>query len=472
MNPQPIRRRGVPSRGTTLPTGRAVPVSPSSAAPASAATRDEPLFAGLEWSLSYAAFLVYVFVITTYTVSVATIAMSVALLALPFEPRPLRLPPFAICAAAMLGWAFVGWGSTEYPAVVWDAVIEFAKVCAVILVAVNVLTSRARLRFFLLAYLGFFAFYPVRGALFNYFLYGGDAGRAVWSYVYANPNDLAGMCLLFVALSAGVLVSERTKWIRACALAGVIVLPLLIILTQSRGAFVALLAFAAIAFKSQWRRGRTLLIAGAAVAAVLIAAPDSVWNRLGTIKQIGTEDERAVARDANLSSTEQRLEIWKVARAIIAENPVTGVGLGAYPEAHYTYSQRPMFDPIALGHRDTHSTYLKIAAEMGIPGLMLFLLVVAMPLIAAERVRRRLKTTQPARALQLHFLVLGVIGYFVAGIWGSYGALVPTYLYLCIVHATATAMQQHALQLRGAPVRARLRRGSVTPATLARDTVR
>lgn len=432
--------------------------------------RGAPLLAGLEWSPSFIAFLVYVFVITTYRVAVGTVAMSVALLTLPLEPRSLRLPPFVVCLAALLGWALVGWSSTEYPTLVWASIVDFSKVCAVVFVAVNVLSTRARLRMFLLAYLAFFAFYPVRGALFNYFLYGGTmGGRAVWNYMYANPNDLAGMCLLFVALAAGVLVAERTRWIRLCALAGVIVLPFLIVLTQSRGAFVALLAFGAITLKDQWRRGRTVLLAVAAVAIVLVAAPDSVWQRIGTLKQVASRDDTAKVADEG--SAEQRLEIWKVARAIIAEHPSTGVGLGAYSEAHYVYAQRPTFNPTARGKRDTHSTYLNILAELGIPGLVLFVLIVALPLVKAEQVRRQIKDTHPARALQLRYMVLGMIGYLVAGIWGSYGALVPTYLYLSLVFVAATVMQERDLARRhGVPVR----RGTVRPVgvPLRRGTVR
>jgi len=458
----PIRRRRI---------ARGAPTPAAGSAPAAAVERPVPLMAGLEWSPAFVAFIVYVFVITTYRVSVGTAAMSVALLTLPLEPRPLRFPPVVMAAAAMLGWAFVGLGSTEYPTIVWDRLIEFAKIVAVMLVALNVLTTRARLRFFLLIYLGFFAFYPVRGALFNYFLYGGTmGGRAVWNYIYANPNDLAGMCLLFVAMAAGALVTERTRWVRLCALAGIVVLPLLIILTQSRGAFVALLAFAAITLRAQWRRGRTLLLAGAAVITVLVAAPDSVWRRIGTLRDVGTEDARAVASDESRASTEQRLEIWKVARAMIAEHPLTGVGLGAYPEVHAQMALRPVFKRTAQGHRDTHSTYLNILAEMGVPGLILFSLVVALPLLGAERARRRLKATHPTRALQLQYLALGMIGYLVAGIWGSYGALVLTYLYLCIVHASVAV-----LTAPEAPVRQVIRRGqrAVAPAaTLARGRVR
>ena len=447
------------------------------AVPAGQAERGAPLLAGLEWSPSFVAFLVYVFVITTYRVPVGTAAMSVALLALPLEPRTLRLPPFVLCLAALLGWAFIGWSTSEYPTLVWDHLVDFSKIVAVVFVAVNVLTTRARLRFFLLAYLAFFAFYPVRGALFNYFLYGGTmGGRAVWNYSYSNPNDLAGMCLLFVALAAGALVTERTRWIRLGALAGVIVLPFLIVLTQSRGAFVALLAFGAIALKDQWRRGRMLLLTAAAIVAVLVAAPDSVWRRLGTLKEVARQDERVQVGDEG--SAEQRLEIWKVARAMIADQPMTGVGLGAYPEAHYIYAQRPEFNPTARGKRDTHSTYLNILAEMGLPGLILFGLVVALPLMKAEQVRRRIKATHPARAQQLRYFVLGMIGYLVAGIWGSYGALVPTYLYLSLVFVAALVLQERELPLRrslrlGSRGRARSAATATATATpIVRRTVR
>ena len=448
MTAPPIRRRGMIARSTAR------------------AARDggwslRSAFAGLHWSPSFAAFLLYVFVITTYRLNLGTLAMSVALIALPLERTSLRLPPLALMALAFLGWGFVGWGSSDYPTIVWDRLIEFAKICGVVLVAVNVLTTRPRLRLFLLAYLAYFAFYPVRGAFFNYFLYNGTmAGRAVWNYAYANPNDLAGVCLLFVALAAGVLVSERARWIRFAALAGIVLLPFLIILTQSRGAFVALLAFALIALKGQWRRGRILLLAAGVGAVVYFAAPDEVWERLGTIQKVATQ-EGGAATVADEGSAEQRLEIWKVARAIIADHPVTGVGLGAYAEEHYHYALKPIFNPTAQGKRDTHSTYLKIFAETGVIGLVVFLGLVGYTLYDAERTRRRRQAADPAGSKQLFYMELGMIGYLVAGIWGSYGELVPTYLFLSLIYAATRILKMQGVAA-GQPVPVRgVRRGVV-----------
>jgi probable O-glycosylation ligase (exosortase A-associated) len=423
-------------RGRVFPT----PSVPSAAHPGT--PPDLPLLAGLEWTPSYAAFLLYIFNIVSYRLPVGTgtFAMTVALLALPLEHRPLRLPPVVYWTIALLGWAFTGWTTTLYPDLVWEHLVEFAKIVGVVLVAVNVLTTRARLRFFLLVFLGFFAFYPIRGTLIGYFAYGGGpGGRAGWNYVYENPNDLAGMCLLVLSLALGMLVLDRRRWIRACSLAGAVILPLIILLTQSRGAFVGLLALGAFALRGQWRRAKMIIWIGIAAIALAFATPDSVWKRLGTLRDVTDEESAAQASDEG--SARQRLEIWKVASTIAMENPITGVGMGAYPKAHYITSQRPTFDPIALGARDTHSTYFNLLAETGFPGLLLFLSVIGLTVLDAERTRRRAKANQPRGASQLFYMELGLLGFLVAGVWGSYGQLVLTYLHVALIYATTQVLK-------------------------------
>jgi probable O-glycosylation ligase (exosortase A-associated) len=429
--------------------------------------RDRPLFAGIEWTPAYVAFLIYIFTIITYRApaGTGTVTMAAALLTLPLEKRPLRLPSVVYWTIAFLGWAFVGWTTTSYPDIVWDRLIEFSKIVGVMFVAVNVLTTRARLRFFLLAFLGYFALYPVRGALITYFSYGGGVGgRAAWNYAYENPNDLAGMCLLVFSLSVGMLVTDRRLWIRACALAGAVVLPLVILLTQSRGAFIALLAVGAVVLKGHWRQGKMLLWGGLAVVFLAFIAPDSVWQRLGTIRDVTNEENAAQANDEG--SARQRLEIWKVATTIFVENPVTGVGLGAYGKEHYITAQRPVFNPTAQGARDTHSTYLNLLAETGLPGLLFFLAVVGTTVLQAERTRRRAAKKRPAESRQLLYLELGLFGYLVAGIWGSYGQLVLTYLYIALIYATAQLLEEELAPL-AAPVRRRDPRvRALTPAAV------
>jgi O-antigen ligase len=237
-------------------------------------------------------------------------------------------------------------------------------------------------------------------------------------------------------MSAGVLVTARNRWVRYGAIAGVVTLPFVILLTQSRGAFIALLAFALPILHVQKRRkGTILLLIGALGIITLVAAPGSVWDRLSTLSDVTSAQSAAKANDEG--SARQRIEIWRVAGAIVREHPILGVGLGAYPEAHYVYAQRPEFDPTALGRRDTHSTYLRLLAQTGVVGFLLFFLMLATIVRDAERTRRRARHELPKRASELFYLELGLLAYFVAGIWGSYEMMALTYLYLGLIYTAA-----------------------------------
>ncbi|HEY2067199.1 MAG TPA: hypothetical protein VGG84_14695, partial [Gemmatimonadaceae bacterium] len=130
MSAVPIQRRmAVPARTRATP----------------ARSDDAGLFAGIAWTPAYLAFIVYVFAITTYRVPVGTgtAAMSVALITLPMERRPWRFPATLAWTVALLGWALFGWTTSNYQDAVWDRIVEFSKIVGVVLVAVNVLNSRA-----------------------------------------------------------------------------------------------------------------------------------------------------------------------------------------------------------------------------------------------------------------------------------------------------------------------------------------
>jgi hypothetical protein len=59
----------------------------------------------------------------------------------------------------------------------------------------------------------------------------------------------------------------------------------------------------------------------------------------------------------------------------------------------------------------------------------------------------------------MFYMEVGLLGYFVAGIWGSYSMMVLTYLYVAVLYASSQVLKTElpALQAtgRGAPVTAR-----------------
>lgn len=422
---------------------------------------------GVEWSISYVAFIAYIIAITTYRIPIGTEAMGLALVALPLEKRGLRFPKVAVLTCTLVAWSFLGWTTTDYPEVVFDTITEFAKVCAVILVAVNVLTTRNRLRAFIVIFMISYMIYPVRGSLIGWATGGNTIdGRAIWNVTYSNPNDLAGLTILQLACCLGMLEVEKSWWVKVLGWSGAILLPLVVILTQSRGAFIALVAILLIGGRKVFRSPRKLLMLALLGVFVVIVAPDKVWKRFSSVQDAVDVESINVTADEASSSTVQRLEIWKVARTMIAENLISGVGMGGYSSAHYIYAQRPNFLPLAMGRRDTHSTYLNMFAETGVVGFGIFCAILIVSLKAGHSARKRVGSIGGPQAMQVFYLELGLYGYLVAGIWGSYGKLIPTYVHLALICVAANLLQEEYDQARGGVARP-VRRGMRVPAGAA-----
>lgn len=372
----------------------------------------------IRWTLIYVGFMGYIFATVTYRLPIANVAMAAALVGLAFQPRKFRFPPLIALFGLYLLWSAFGYLSTDYPAVVQERLIEYGKLWLIVLVAVNALRSRAQVRFFLVFFLVCFITHPARGAIVNYFAGYTVWGRALWNHIYGNPNDLAALALFPLSIAAGLMVSDRNRWVRWGAIASAAVLPVLVLMTQSRGGFLALALFASLALLGQRRKLRALAVVSVFAAAAVMVSPGGVWDRVGGIAGITSEEGRVEA-DAEGSAT-QRYEIWEVAVAIIGDHGFTGVGLGAYRHAHARYAAELPHIRTARGRRDTHSTYLNVLAESGYPGFLLFFGMIGAVMWRAEKVRRRAARRMPGRAAQIWYLEAGLLAYLAAGIFGSF----------------------------------------------------
>ena len=439
----PIRRRGIRGAVGLGEGGAGVRAALDRA---SVYAKSPFTFTGM--SPAFISFFCYIFVIFTFRIPIGTQTMVIALVTLPMERTKLRLPSVTLWTFAMVGWAFFGYGKTLYPDQVFLVLTEFAKVSLVMFVAVNLITSEARLRMLLAGMMLFFAAYPIRGTLLNYIFGVTTGGRVAWNGTFSNPNDLAGFCVLQMGVALAVLEVERAKWLRWMATACAFLLPLIVVLTASRGAFIALIAFLLVSLKRNWAAVKSKLWVVILLAMVIVyVGSDKIFSRLATIDD-AVAGEASVAQDRGSSA--QRLEIWKVARGVIAENWLTGVGIGAYGEAHYVMVQRPGFSLTALGKRDTHSTYLNIFAELGVVGFVSFLLIFLLTMNRARLARKRAGLTSPILRTQLIWLEIGLYGFLVAGIWGTYGRMVALYVHVAIVWCTAGLLDEETAALRRA----------------------
>jgi probable O-glycosylation ligase (exosortase A-associated) len=393
---------------------------------------------GVSWSLTYVAFLWYMAVITTYHLPGASIAMIAALIGLAVEREPRRFPVLLAWFGGFIVWAAVAYPLTRFPEHVQERVTLLAKLWLIVLVAANVLRTRSQIRFFIIFFLACYALYPMRGAFVNYF--GGYSllGRAVWNFIYVNPNDLAALTLLQLSMAVGLLATERrTSWVWIAALAGVVLLPLLVLMTQSRGGVIALGVFAILLLITRRRRPLVLIATAVLVTGLALFAPAGVWTRMsGLFRATSTTTLQEVDPEG---SAKARFGIWSVAVKIIRDQPVLGVGAGAYGLAHASYARDEEFDRAVKGQRDTHSTVLNVLAETGAPGLMLFLGLLLTTVWKAERIRRACRAMLPRESMQLLCLEFGLVAFLVAGIFGSFAYLAFLYVHLALIWAVAEA---------------------------------
>jgi O-antigen ligase len=409
----------------------------------------DALWRGVQWSPTYVAFLWYIAVITTYRLPGAAVAMAVALLTMFAGRHRLRFPTFLAWLAAFLAWAAVAYPVTRFPEAVQERLTDFAKVWLIVLVAANALRTRREIRFFVIFFLACFALYPLRGALVNYYLVEYSlGGRALWNFIFSNPNYLAAIALLQLSMVVGLLVTERKKsWVWLAAVAGLVLLPLLVLMTQSRGGFIALTVFGVLLLTHRRRRPLVLLAAATLAVGVATIAPTGVWTRVGGLSKVKTTADLQAAD--SVGSARERFEIWKVAVKVIRDQPVVGVGLGAYPLAHQSYSRDEEFDGTVRGLYDTHSMPLNVLAETGAPGLLLFLVALLTTVVKAERSRRACRAMLPRSSTQLLYLEFGLASFLVAGIFGSFAHLSFPYIHLALIWAVAEACQRDVAVARG-----------------------
>lgn len=424
------------SRARVLGAPAASPIASTPAGgPAGFATTDD-LARGMPWqnvgwTLSLVGLLVYVWTTTTYTVPFGQASMVVALVGLLIQGQSLRIPAFLAIFGAFVAWCALGYLGTSYPAVVGERLELLWKIWLIAFVVVNSLRTRAQQRIFLFVMLGAFALYPTRGAIFNYL--GGYTvwGRAIWNHAYENPNDLAAFTLLQLGFALALFIREPKGWPKLAALAGIVLLPVVVLLTQSRGALLALIVAAGVLVLQHQRKGRALLAVVAVGIVAGIAAPESAWQRFGGMLKL--TDASTLAEADKEGSAEQRFAILQVAADVYQSDPVDGVGWGAYAKAHAQQAVASGLHRVAGGEKDAHNTYMRVLAETGTVGGILYLAMIVTVVIRAERVRRRARILLPRSAQQILFAELGLVMFLVAGIFGSFAQIAVTYILLAFL---------------------------------------
>jgi O-antigen ligase len=193
--------------------------------------------------------------------------------------------------------------------------------------------------------------------------------------IYSNPNDLAFAIVLSLPFCLAFLL--RTDSIpRKSAWAFTLLLMIgALFLTASRGAFITFLVAGTVSLWHFGVKGRRLYLLGvAALMAIVvgIVAGGQLRDRLLAMSGEGLDSN---SQSSAYGSYEQRRILISRSLEGIERYPILGIGLHNFS----TYSGV---------WRDVHVTYLQIAVEGGIPGLILYLMFFGRGFANLRRLRR------------------------------------------------------------------------------------
>ena len=200
------------------------------------------------------------------------------------------------------------------------------------------------------------------GALSHYMTYSGTLMlvlcTAVARLVFGN-RDRTWPALIMPALVVALAVSlGRNAWVGACV------------------AVAVLLAL---------RDFRLTALLPVAIALVFALAPDSVTNRMMSMFDL---------RDP---SNQDRIAMLEVGKGIVRDHPLTGVGPTMVQQVYPQYRPDYAIQPV---NPHLHNVLVQIAAERGLPALVVFLwFVVSLGLALVRLIRKTTDRLLPATAL-------------------------------------------------------------------------
>ncbi len=256
----------------------------------------------------------------------------------------------------------------------------FAKSLAVFWLMINVLSTPERIHRFIVV-LSLLGAPLAATALWNYrsglFIEGALGVQRIAGYdapLTQNPNDLALMLNLLVPLAVGLLLARPGRLL-ATALVCTIALEVAgIVVTFSRAGFLALATTTLVCLWQLRRRrlgGWALLILAIGIAS-LPFLPGGYGKRLATVMNVSAD---------RTGSAQARWQDTVAAARYVAKNPIMGAGIGQDILA--------LNEERGLRWRSVHNVFLQHAVELGLPGILLFVLLLGSCWKAAAAVERR-----------------------------------------------------------------------------------
>jgi O-antigen ligase len=359
------------------------------------------------------------------------------------RPRGLFLP-----AVMVIAYGLVGFTSLLYapnPDAVIQSLSNFVKDALIALVVVALLKKPHQFRHIIYTLLivgAFIGSISVHQYLTKNFRndYGGFAVAEYMNIVdntddfrlsgpVGDPNFFAQVMVVLALLGVERLVHERRVLPKLLAGYAAAVSTLTVVFTFSRGATVALVVSLVIFFWIYRLKPSQMLVVLLLGIVMILYAPPAYFERILTLRdvlpssegQIDVYSDRAIQGRAS-----ENLTAW----VMVMQHPFMGVGLNNFSYLYQDYSKSLGLAPSAR-NRSPHNLYLEVAAETGIVGLTVFLLLIWFAFRSILIARRKFMLAgMDDYAHMATGFAIAFVGYMISAVFVH--AAYPRYFYLLI----------------------------------------
>ena len=242
----------------------------------------------------------------------------------------------------------------------------FTRIILISLIITMLVDDRKRFRYYLWAIVIFIGLIAARSGIIGTLR--GDTGGASSGFqgVIGDRNFMAVILCTAIPIVFFMVSVERNKWLKLLLLITLAGDVMALILTYARAGFAGLLAIGVFAILKSKRKVLVIVLA------IIIVPLFIKYFVTGTYtKRMGTIGETARKEGDVDSSVAGRLAAWKSAFEMIKDRPLTGVGF---------YNSESMMEKYpdpdtgrALPGKAIHNSIIQVAAEAGVPALLLFL---------------------------------------------------------------------------------------------------
>ncbi len=332
----------------------------------------------------------------------AQIVALVTLVGLIFTKEPKKIPWTRETVLLLLFslWTIFTTAAAMYHTEALREADRFWKIIFMTFIAMMVMGDKEKLQSWIWIIALSLGFYGIKGGIFT-LITGGN--NHVWGPegTFIGGNNEIGLALIIaIPLLRYCQISTQNHWLKRLLLICMILCVLAIVGTQSRGAYLGIMATLFFMLKNSRHKFTLLLVVALLIPAVYLYMPASWHERMASISKF-YEDGSALGR----------INAWWMA-FYLASDRFFGGGFQCFQKASFA-----IYAPDPMDIHDAHSIYFEVLGEQGFLGLALFILLLLSAWRSCRWIMKKTKSKEELKwAYDMAAMVqVSLLGYMISG---------------------------------------------------------